>query len=57
MRMWWQLAKPVVVLGDDGKEIQLIMYFHADSQIPPCYVFIHEDGLADDVAFTLAQRY
>ena len=50
------LAKPVVVLGADGTETQLIMYFHADTQIALCYVFIHEDGISDLVAQSIGQR-
>ena len=57
VKMCWRLAKPVVVLGADGTETQLIMYFHADTQIAPCYVFVHEDGIPDAVAQSIGQRY
>ena len=57
VKMCWRLAKPVVVLGADGTETQLIMYFYADTQITPCYVFVHEDGIPDSVAQSLGQRY
>ena len=47
----------MVVLGADGKETQLIMYFHADTQITPCYVFVHEEGIPDSIAQSIGQRY
>ena len=49
VKMCWRLAKPVVVLGADGTETQLIMYFLC--------VFVHEDGIPDSVAQALGQRY
>ena len=47
----------MVVLGADGTETQLIMYFYADTQIASCYVFVHEDGIPDSVAQSLGQQY
>ena len=45
----------MVVLGADGTETQLIMYFDADTQIAPCYVFVHEDGIPDPVAQSIGR--
>lgn len=57
VKMCWRLAKTVVVLGANGSELQLIMYFYADTQIDPCYVFVHENGIPDAMAQSLGQRY